>query len=269
MKCKRNFNVRNRFCAILASTLFVLGGTQIFAQNALNWVKPQYNRIPRNAVKGGDDTNGAVLYVCRTIHNGTTLPGKVVENKCNYNWGTTEYTSSNYEILTGDDYYWSGYDIDYDAAIIGGQSRNEDYYICRAILKDGSKQPGRLQNNKCNYGYAGKGYTSTSFEVLQSESAQNSAYSLLDAALNGNAQTVRDALHSGQAVNQKNTTGQTALMLGASKGSVDVVRILLYEGATVDMRDNDGNTALIYAAWKGFPQVVGFVITRRCKSQRA
>ena len=241
-----------RLIAILIVGLIISSGMKISAQTNLSWVKAGYGGIPRNAVVGGTDADGSTLYVCRTTHIQTLLPGKIVGGKCNYNWGTIEYSSANFEVLVGATYNWSGYGVDYSRAIIGGKGGNENYYVCRALLPNGSKQPGRLQNNKCNYGYGGKGYAADSFEILQSEAA---AFSLLDAALNGDAPAVREALRNGQAVNQKNQTGQTALMLAASKGSVDVTRILLNEGATIDVRDNEGNTALIYAASKGFPQV--------------
>lgn len=266
-KIKNKMSKRNRTKGVIISifalaiiSLTLSAETRILAQTNLSWVKMQYNQIPQNAVNGGEDINGNILYVCRTAHSGTTVPGKVVGNKCNYNWGTVEYTSSNYEILVGNGYYWSGEDIDYDSAVSAGTANNQNYYICRAVLNDGSTHPGRLQNNKCNYGFGGKGYASNAFEILQSETGQYSTYSLLDSALNGNAQGVRDALRDGQAINQKNPTGQTALMLGASKGSIDVVRLLLNDGASIDVRDNDGNTALIYAAWKGFPQVAGLLL---------
>jgi ankyrin repeat protein len=74
---------------------------------------------------------------------------------------------------------------------------------------------------------------------------------LLDAATRGDSSEVRAALRAGQAINQKNTKGQTALMIASSKGAADVVRLLLNEGATVDVRDNEGYTALGYAAFAG------------------
>jgi ankyrin repeat protein len=218
---------------------------------SLRWVRGGGN-VPANAVEGGEDADGSVLYICRTTHNGTQLPGKVVGNKCNYNWGTTEYSSGNFEVLVGGGEYWSRR-LDQVSAVAGGSSGSQTYYVCRAITDKGT-HPGRMQDGKCNYGFGGRGYASTNYEVLNGNAP--AAVSLLDAATRADAQGVRAALRSGQAINQKNTKGQTALMIAASKGANDVVRVLLNEGAAVDARDNEGFTALGYAAFQGDSQSV-------------
>lgn len=218
---------------------------------SLRWVRGG-NSIPANAIEGGEDADGSTLYVCRTTHSGTQLPGKVVGNKCNYNWGSTEYSSGNFEILVGTGEYWSRR-LDQASAVAGGSSGTQTFYVCRAFTDNGT-QPGRMQDGKCNYGFGGRGYASTNYEVLNGNAP--AAVSLLDAALRADAPGVRAALRSGQAINQKNPKGQTALMLAASKGATDVVRILLNEGATVDARDNEGFTALGYAAFQGDSQSV-------------
>lgn len=230
---------------------FTAAAADVSAQGGMRWVRGG-SSVPSNAVVGGKDSNGSTLFICRTTHRGTTLPGKVVAGKCNYNWGTTEYSSGSFEILVGTGGYWTR-DINPRSALVGGSGGNQTYYVCRAFASGGS-HPGRMQDGKCNYGYAGRGYAATNYEVLNGGAA--AAVSLLDAALRGDAREVRTALRAGEAINQKNAKGQTALMLAASKGSVDVVRVLLNEGATVDARDNEGFTALGYAAFAGDVQAV-------------
>jgi ankyrin repeat protein len=235
---------------LLLLALTAASSIETSAQGSLRWVRSD-GRIPSSAVVGGEERNGAELYICRTSHNGTTLPGKVVGNQCNYNWGTTEYSSRTFEILTGSGEYWTD-DINRRTAVVGGYGDGQSYYVCRAS-ESGGVHPGRMQNGKCNYSFGGRGYASSNYEVLNGNVVGGNAgvVSLLDAAARGDSSEVRAALRAGQAINQKNTKGQTALMLAASKAAVDAVRVLLNEGATVDVRDNEGYTALGYAAFAG------------------
>lgn len=238
----------------LSTVLIVTTAPDSYAQGGMRWVRGS-GSIPSNAVEGGEDSDGSVLYICRTSHRGTDVPGKVVGTKCNYNWGSTEYTSGSFDILVGNGAYWTQ-NLNTRNAVVGGASEDETYYVCRAFASGGS-HPGRLQNGKCNYSFGGRGYSVTNFEVLNGNVSNSStAVSLLDAATRGDASGVRAALRAGQAINQKNTKGQTALMLAASKSANDVVRVLLSEGAAVDARDSDGFTALGYAAFEGDVQSV-------------
>lgn len=245
--------LRGGLLPVIAASIFALclAGPDVSAQNSLRWVRGGGN-VPANAIEGGEDADGSTLYICRTTHNGTQLPGKVVGNKCNYNWGTTEYSSGNFEVLVGGGEYWSRR-LDPASAVVGGSGTSQTFYVCRAVTDRGT-HPGRMQDGKCNYGFGGRGYASTNYEVLNGNAP--AAVSLLDAAARSDAAGVRAALRSGQAINQKNTKGQTALMLAASKSANDVVRVLLNEGAAVDARDNEGFTALGYAAFQGDAQSV-------------
>lgn len=239
--------------AILFFALLFIAVSDATAQQNLRWVRGG-GAIPSNAVEGGEDSDGTTLYICRTVHSGTTLPGKVVGGKCNYNWGTTEYSARTYDILVGGGYWQRR--LNTSTAVVAGGSSSETFYVCRAITDSGT-QPGRLQNGKCNYGYGGRGYAGSNFEILNGNVVGDSGtavVSLLDAAARADAAAVRSALRAGQAINQKNTKGQTALMIAASKSASDVVRVLLNEGATVDARDNEGFTALGYAAFEGDAQ---------------
>lgn len=235
---------------VIASILVLLSVGDALGQGSMRWV-PSNGRIPNDSIVGGEERDGTELYICRTTHSGTTLPGKVVGDQCNYNWGTREYTSRNFEVLVGGGDYWTA-DLRPRTAVVGGSNNEQYFYVCRATASGGT-HPGRLQDGKCNYSFGGRGYASNNFEVLNGRVAGGAAgaVSLLDAAAEGEPSQVRAALRAGQAINQKNTKGQTALIVAASKGFRDVVRILLDEGATVDVRDNDGFTALAYAAYAG------------------
>lgn len=247
---KRLFFSRITFVSF--SLVFIaISASEAFGQGSLRWVRSD-GRIPSSAIVGGEESNGTELYICRTTHGGTTtVPGKVVGNQCNYNWGTTEYTSRTFEVLTGSDEYWTE-DINRRTAVVGGSADGQNFYVCRASAS-GGVHPGRLQNGKCNYSFGGRGYASNNYEVLNGNviGGNSGAVALLDAATRGDSAGVRSALRAGQAINQKNTKGQTALMLASSKSASDVVQVLLNEGATVDVRDNEGFTALGYAAFAG------------------
>lgn len=248
-------NLMNRILyapfALIILLLLATAVIEASAQGNLRWVRGD-GRIPSSAVVGGEERDGTELYICRTTHNGTTtLPGKVVGNQCNYNWGNTEYSSRTFEVLTGGGEYWTE-DINRRTAVVGGSGDGQIYYVCRASAS-GGVHPGRMQNGKCNYSFGGRGYASQDYEVLNGNviGGNSGVVSLLDAATRGDSSEVRAALRAGQAINQKNTKGQTALMLASSKAAGDVVRLLLNEGATIDVRDNEGYTALGYAAFAG------------------
>lgn len=240
---------------LFSAVITLINAAAAQSQSQLRWVRGGYS-IPFDAVVGGEDRNGNTLYICRTVHRDVTLPGKVDGGKCSYNWGSVEYYSSTFDILIGDGEYWTE-TVNSRAAVVGGSNRTQIYYVCRAF-ESGGAHPGRLQNGKCNYGFAGRGYASSNYEILNGDSANNGAVvlSLLDAAGRGDAAGISAALSAGQAINQKNGKGQTALMLSALKGSSEAVRVLLNEGAAVDLRDEEGYTALMYAAYAGDPQSV-------------
>ncbi len=246
--------IAHLFSVLLVAGIMIAGFSAEANAQGMRWAHGG-GSTTSNAVVGGTDSDGSTLYICRTSHRGTPLPGKVVGTKCNYNWGTTEYTSGTFDILIGSGSYWTR-SLNTRTAVVGGVGDGETFYVCRAFASGGS-HPGRLQDGKCNYSYGGRGYAVTNFEVLNGNvSNAITALSLLDAAERSDLSGVRSALRAGQPINQRNSKGQTALMLAASKGAVDVVRLLLYEGAAVDARDDQGFTALGYGAFYGDPSTV-------------
>ncbi len=83
---------------------------------------------------------------------------------------------------------------------------------------------------------------------------------LLDAAYDGQAELVREALERGADPSVKGEDGRTALMLAAFDGHTDTLRVLLVGGAPVDDRDGSGRTALMYAASGPNPESVQLLL---------
>lgn len=70
----------------------------------------------------------------------------------------------------------------------------------------------------------------------------------LDAAMDGDAQLVKESLEKGVDVNVTyDEEGTNALMQAAAGSHVEVVKVLLEAGASVDARSSDGMTAFLVA----------------------
>lgn len=69
-----------------------------------------------------------------------------------------------------------------------------------------------------------------------------------EAALQGQIETVREAIDQGVEVNATDIEGRTALHFASFNGHTDIVLSLLAKGAVVDRRDKMGRTALMFAA---------------------
>jgi ankyrin repeat protein len=70
----------------------------------------------------------------------------------------------------------------------------------------------------------------------------------MEAAFNGDAALVAQALKAGSTADLKDEDGRTALMLAAFNGHSAVVSELLEAGADVRPRDGNGRTALMFAS---------------------
>jgi len=68
---------------------------------ALSWIDGANGEIPPNAVQGGMEPDGEVIYIGRAIHNGTVTVGKVHESHgcCYVSYGGEELNFKQYEIL--------------------------------------------------------------------------------------------------------------------------------------------------------------------------
>ncbi|HWB08174.1 MAG TPA: ankyrin repeat domain-containing protein [Pirellulales bacterium] len=90
---------------------------------------------------------------------------------------------------------------------------------------------------------------------MAKQRGDDSPMSLLDAAAQGDATRVAEALQNGAAVDvrdeRESTRGRTPLMLGAEAGHVDVVQALLAAGADVQATDDPDNKP---------PRGLGFIL---------
>ncbi|KAF0751735.1 hypothetical protein AaE_006279 [Aphanomyces astaci] len=86
----------------------------------------------------------------------------------------------------------------------------------------------------------------------------DSGYTALTAAAElGDAKIVRLLLENNAEVDHADKAGETPLMRATSGGHVAVVKSLLANEAQVDVRDTvNGNTALMIAAWHGHLEIV-------------
>lgn len=82
----------------------------------------------------------------------------------------------------------------------------------------------------------------------------------LDAALNGELETVRQAIAAGLDVDSSDDQGRTALLFACFNGHTTVAKLLLEKGAELKHRDALGRTALMFAATGANPEVVEFLL---------
>ena len=81
-----------------------------------------------------------------------------------------------------------------------------------------------------------------------------------EAAFNGDAQQVADALKAGMPVDQVETNGNSALMLASFNGHTNVLHLLLSAKADINLRDSKGRTALMFASSGPFPDAVKLLL---------
>lgn len=83
---------------------------------------------------------------------------------------------------------------------------------------------------------------------------------MLQAALNGNLQTIENAIENGFDVESTDEQMHTLLMMAAYNGHSKIVEMLLDKGATVDHRDIMKRTALMYASTGPFNETVSLLL---------
>ena len=74
---------------------------------------------------------------------------------------------------------------------------------------------------------------------------------LMRAALDGNTERVKELIHQGADVNQRDDNGRTALMFAVINMHYETMKALLVYGADVNARSYKGGTALMGAALAG------------------
>lgn len=67
------------------------------------WQAARNGQIPDGAVVGGNEPNGASLFICRAAFNGGVHPGKIRFGfqGCFIPYGGQEHRVSNYEVMVG------------------------------------------------------------------------------------------------------------------------------------------------------------------------
>jgi len=84
---------------------------------------------------------------------------------------------------------------------------------------------------------------------------------LEQAALNGQAETIKDLIEHGVDINTRNTSGHSPLHLAATKGNSEVLQLLLENGAEVDaVAADSGRTSLHYAASLGHVELCELLV---------
>jgi len=137
-----------------------------------NWVGATPSYTPPGAVVAGHDSDRAVIYVGRALHEGEMLPAKVIPSKmCAYVcYGGYEINKHNFEVLCGYGYTWvHSYDHHLPPnAVVTGVARNgEPIYVGRGH-HHGSLTPGLISvSQRCLFiPYGGREIRLNSYEVL-------------------------------------------------------------------------------------------------------
>ena len=92
--------------------------------------------------------------------------------------------------------------------------------------------------------------------ALSKAIAENGRPLILDAALRGQADAIRQLITNGANLASRDDDGNTAVALAAGAGQTAALDVLLGAGAEPDARNNSGETPLMLAAAKGHPDVV-------------
>ena len=91
----------------------------------------------------------------------------------------------------------------------------------------------------------------------------------LEAAYDGDYNTVVECIKKGVDVNVENWDGSTALMYATGIGNTQIVKLLLEKGAKPDSRPSNGFTALITASRFGFTEIAEMLLTDSAKTDLA
>ena len=88
----------------------------------------------------------------------------------------------------------------------------------------------------------------TRAELSDAEGYTHGHTALMRAALDGDTETVRELIHQGVDINQKDDNGRTALMFAVMNSHYETMKVLLESGADVQASSKEGGTALMAAA---------------------
>lgn len=96
----------------------------------------------------------------------------------------------------------------------------------------------------------------TRAELSTAEDYGHHHTALMRAALDGNTERVRQLIHQGADINQRDDNGRTALMFAVINTHYETMKVLLEYGADVNARSSKGGTALMGAALAGDRRIV-------------
>ena len=85
---------------------------------------------------------------------------------------------------------------------------------------------------------------------------------LMRAALDGNTERVKELIHQGADINQRDDNGRTALMFAVINTHYETMKVLLEYGADVNAKSNEGGTALMAAALAGDLRMVQALLNK-------
>jgi hypothetical protein len=162
---------RNALLAAGLSVLVAVAGERAAGASDQNWSLDDNGDVPWDAIAGGRDTNGQILYFCRAFLFPGYQPGKVSGGlgTCNYPYGGAERKDPNYEVLVP---HWeaaSSGQLTANPYQGGTDADGAPLYVCRAKY-DGGLQPGKLkQGAGCYIAYAGNETLLNDYEVLQQD----------------------------------------------------------------------------------------------------
>jgi len=159
----RNFMSMLLACSIITHTTL--------AQAPVQWVTvTSGSEIPANAVQGGQEADGTVLYVAVAFYNNQWHAGKTRKDWsfANIAYGDNEINCSTYKVLVGDRDYWWQYtqpNVFYSNAITP-IDRN-GVYVCRCEYAGGTQVGATWQGAPgCMIGYGGKTYAVEKYSLL-------------------------------------------------------------------------------------------------------
>lgn len=146
---------------------------KLLSFTTVSWVHSNVTSVlPRDAILGGRDSDGAPIYVGRATHAGAVLPCKILPSKQAAYVGTDfqEILKPNYEVLVGRDVRWKkdkNGKVPRDAFVAGRTPTGEALYIGRAE-HHGSLTIGKVHPaHSCLYiPYGGKEVPIKEYEVL-------------------------------------------------------------------------------------------------------
>ena len=142
----------------------------------LVWVRGARGQVPPNAIVGGNESDGRLLYVSRAFYQGSDIPGKTATHLpgCNIAVQGKEITiEEDFEILTGsNNYVWTELaqpsKLLTISPIVGGfEAEGREIFIAKGKHK-GFWIPGKYysKQNVCRIPFGGEEVLTEEFQVL-------------------------------------------------------------------------------------------------------